>query len=284
MAFDPAAFREESRDTWGSVARGWEDRRARLMEVTAAVNDWLLDNAALESGQTVLEIGAGTGDLGFAAARRIAPGGQLISADFAPEMVEVARRVGAAAGVSDVDYRVIDAEQMPLEDASIDAILCRWAFMLMADPAAAFAESRRVLRDGGRLTFAAWTTPDRNPWLLPTAMTLVQRGHLQPPDPDGPGIFAFGDPERFLPLLAAAGFAEPEIEEVTFEFTHPDFEDAWDMTRKLTGPIAKVIDRLPDDERQATRDAVEAAATSFRRDDGSYAIPASTWAVVARPA
>lgn len=279
MGFDPAAFRAESRDIWGSVAEGWEDRRARLMEATAGVNEWLLGKAALEPGQTVLEVAAGTGDLGFEAARRIAPGGEVISTDFAPEMVEVARRVGAAKGVQNVDYRVMDAERMPLAEASVDAILCRWAFMLMADPAAAFAESKRVLRDGGRLAFAVWTTPDRNPWLLLSAITLVQRGHLTPPDPAEPGIFAFGDPERFTSLLAAAGFRDPEIEEIAFDFTYPDFEDAWDMVRKLTGPIAQVIDGLPGEELRATRNAIEAAAASFQREDGSYAIPASSWAV-----
>lgn len=282
MSFDPGAYRDESRQIWANVAPGWEERRERLMQVTATVNEWLLEKAALEPGQTVLEIGAGTGDLGFDAARQIAPDGRLISTDFSPEMVDVARRVGSAEGLTNVDFLAMDAERMPLGDTSVDAILCRWAFMLMADPASAFAESRRVLRDGGRLVFAVWTSIDRNPWLLPVAATLVQRGHLTPPDPDGPGIFAFGDPQRFISLLANAGFDEPEFEEVSFHYTHPDFDDAWDMVRKLAGPIEQVLKDLPTQEIEEIRQAAEQAMAPFKRDDGSYSIPASTWAVLVR--
>jgi len=68
--------------------------------------------------------------------------------------------------------------------------------MLMADPATALKETRRVLRDAGRLAFAVWTTPERNPWASMPAMTLVERGHLPPPVTGTPGIFAMGDPSR----------------------------------------------------------------------------------------
>ena len=284
MNFDPSAFREESRGTWRGVAAGWEDRREWLMRTTAAVNDWLLAKSDPQPGETVLELAAGTGDLGFEAARAIGPDGTLISTDFAPEMVEVARRVGTAAGLTDVDHRVMDAEHLELDDDSVDAVLCRWAFMLMADPAAAFNEAGRVLRPAGRLAFAVWTTADRNPWALVPASVLIQRGHMPPPDPNRPGIFAFGEPDRFIGILTSAGFVEPEVEEIHFSFVHPNFEDAWMTTRKLTGPLADVLENLSDEEIQATRDSVEQAMTEFRQEDGSYTIPASTWGVTTRTA
>ena len=281
MAFDPSTFREESLDTWRGVAAGWEERRDWLTQTTAKVNDWLVAKADPEPGQTVLEIAAGTGDLGFAAARRVGSEGKLISTDFAPEMVDVARRAGEAMGLTWSEHRVMDAEALELGDASVDAALCRWAFMLMADPATAFGETRRVLRGGGRLAFAVWTAPDRNPWASLPAMTLVRLGHMPPPDPELPGIFAFGDPRSFTPMLTANGFTEFEIEEVTFDFIHPDFEDAWITLRKLTGPLAHVLDSLPAEDLKDTHGAVEAALRPYRQDDGSYSIPASTWAVVA---
>lgn len=281
MTFDPSTFRKESRDRWNDVAAGWEERRAWLMGITAPVNEWLVEKADPQPGDTVLELASGTGDLGFAAARRLAPDGTLISTDFAPEMVEVARRVGAERGLTGVDHRVMDAESLDLEDDSVDVVFCRWGFMLMAEPAAAFTEARRALRDGGRLAFAAWTTPDRNPWALMPAMVLVQRGHMTLPEPGEPGIFAFGDPQRFTALLTAADFPELEIEEITFDFIHPDFDHVWMTSRKLTGPLADVLRSLSDEELEATRDAIEQALVSFRLDDGSYSIPASTWVVLA---
>jgi SAM-dependent methyltransferase len=111
----------------------------------------------------------------------------VISTDFAPEMVDVARRQSEARGLTNVEHRVLDAERMDLDDDSVDGVVCRWGYMLMADPAAALRETRRVLRDGGRLAFAVWGAPDRNPWVAVPGMTLVQRGHMPPPEPGAPG-------------------------------------------------------------------------------------------------
>ena len=109
---------------------------------------------------------------------------------------------------------MLDAERMDLDDDSVDGATCRWGFMLMADPAAAFKETRRVLRDEGPLAFAVWTAPDRNPWVALPGMTLVQRGVMPPPEPDAPGMFALGEEDRLRELLNAAGFAEVELEEI----------------------------------------------------------------------
>ena len=71
-------------------------------------------------------------------------------------MVEAERRLAADAGLANIEHRVLDAERMDLEDASVDGVVCRYGYMLMADPAAALSETRRVLREGGRLAFAVW--------------------------------------------------------------------------------------------------------------------------------
>jgi SAM-dependent methyltransferase len=196
MGIDLDAYREQSRATWDRMAPGWEDRREWFMEITGRVNAWLADALGPQGGKTVLELAAGTGDLGFLVAERAGGGARVISTDFSPEMVDVARRNGEARGATDVEYRVLDAERMDLEDDSVDAVACRWGYMLMADPAAALGETRRVLRAGGPLAFAVWSTPDRNPWATLPAMTLIQRGHMPAPAPGAPGLFSMGDEAR----------------------------------------------------------------------------------------
>ncbi len=282
MTIDSSAYREQSLGTWEQMAPGWEHRRAWLMGVGAPVNAWLVEQLGASPGQTVLELAAGTGDLGFAVAERVGDGGRVISTDFAPAMVDVARRAGAERGLANVEHRVMDAERMALDDDSVDGVVCRWGYMLMADPAAALAETRRVLRDGGRLAFAVWTTPDRNPWAAVPGRTFVELGHMPPPDPAAPGIMALGDPERIRALLAAAGFAEPRLEEIPVVFRHADFDDVWDALVRLTGPLAHVIGSLPDADREAARTAVMRNLEPFRADDGSYAMPGSSWGVLTR--
>jgi ubiquinone/menaquinone biosynthesis C-methylase UbiE len=279
---DLDAYRDESRETWRSMAPGWEARREWLMGVTGLVSDWIADRADPQPGQTVLELAAGTGDLGFKIAPRVGPEGRVISSDFSPEMLDVARRVGEAHGVTGVEHRVLDAERMELDDDSVDAVVCRFGYMLMAEPLAALRETRRVLRDGGRLAFAVWSTPERNPWAAVPGMTLVQRGHLPPPEPGAPGIFAMGEPGRVRELVTGAGFADPEVEEIAFEFRYADFDDLWDSLIRLAGALAQAVNELPDEEREATRAAIRDNVASYRGDDGSYAAPASCWGVATR--
>jgi len=282
MATDLDTYREQSLATWGRIASGWEDRREWMMAITGRVNDWLVKKADPQPGQTVLEVAAGTGDLGFHVAERVGGGGRVLSTDFAPEMVGVARRQGEARGVTNVEYRVLDAESMDLADDSVDGVVCRWGYMLMADPAAALKETRRVLGGGGPLAFAVWRTPDRNPWAAVPGMTLVQRGHMPPPEPGAPGIFAMGEPDRIRELVTGAGFGEPELEEIAFEFRYPDFDDLWDALVRLAGPLAQAVNALPDDERQATRAAIMENVAPHRNEDGSYTAPAATWGVLVR--
>jgi ubiquinone/menaquinone biosynthesis C-methylase UbiE len=282
MGIDLQAYRQESRETWDAVAPGWEHRREWMMEMTGPVNDWLLDHADPQSGQTVLEIAAGTGDLGFRAAERVQPEGRVICTDFAPEMLDVARRNGESRGLSNVEYRRLDAEHMDLEDDSADVALCRWGYMLMADPLAALRETRRVLRAGGVLAFTVWRGPDRNPWAAVPGTTLLQLGHMQPPDPNAPGMFSMADADKLKGLVTRAGFAEPQLEEITFSFRYRDDEDLWDTLMGLGGALARLVSSLPDDEQHATREAIFRNLAPLRTTDGSYVAPAATWGVLAR--
>ena len=84
-------------------------------------------------------------------------------------------------------------ERIELDDDAVDGVLCRFAYMLMADPAAALAETRRVLRPGGRLALAVWGAPERNPFFAVIAMPLVQRGHLPPPEAGGRSPFSIAN-------------------------------------------------------------------------------------------
>jgi ubiquinone/menaquinone biosynthesis C-methylase UbiE len=98
-------------------------------------------------------------------------------------MAEIARRRGAELGLTNVEHRILDAERIELPDDSVDGVLCRWGYMLMPDPAAALAETRRVLRSGGRLACSVWSSADRNPWISVAARIVVAHGHMPPPEP-----------------------------------------------------------------------------------------------------
>jgi SAM-dependent methyltransferase len=253
---DLEKYREDSLASWDRLSENWARQREFLWSQTNAVSRRVVDRADPQPGDTILDVAAGTGDTGFLAAERIGPEGKLITTDFAPGMVEHARRVGDERGFENVEYRVLDAERMDLDDDSVDRVVSRWGYMLMADPAKALAETRRVLRDSGRLSFAVWAAPERNPWAFLPAVELVSRGHLPPPEPGAPGIFALADLDRLQALVTGAGFGEPEIEQVELLWEYGDADGHWDLVIELAGPLAEVVNGLESDERESVRLAV----------------------------
>jgi ubiquinone/menaquinone biosynthesis C-methylase UbiE len=272
MGSDVEAARERSRAVWDAMAAGWEAGRIEIWADSRAVGEWLVEKLDPQPGDTMLELAAGVGDTGFVAAQLVGPTGRVIITDFAPEMVAAARRRGTELGVANAEFRVLDAERMDLAADSVDAVLCRWGYMLMIDPRAAMVETRRVLRPGGRLAFSVWADPNDNPWASLIGSILVVRGLMTPPDPNAPGIFALADPNRVRDLVTGAGFAEPELEAVPTHRRFADFEDYWRYLTELAGAISPVLRGLSPDERAAVRAHLRQAAAPFAVD-GGYDLP-----------
>jgi ubiquinone/menaquinone biosynthesis C-methylase UbiE len=247
---DATEFRRRSQAVWEAMAPGWDSRHAYFEEIARPVTDLMLERVVPERGQTILDLAAGTGVAGFAAAGLVGSEGHVIVSDFAEGMVDAAKRHAARLGLTNVECRVLDAERLDLPNDAVDGVICRWGYMLMADAAAAFRDTRRVLRPGGRLAFAVFTGPDENPWGSLPASVLVERGHMSPPKAGAPGLFALADRSRLSKLLADAGFAEPRFKEVAFTWRFADPEAYWTFLNEAAGAITIVLDRLDHDERR----------------------------------
>lgn len=270
---------ERVRNVWDSQASSWYEQRVSLLAATRPIHEWLVEHLEPRDGQRVLEIAAGPGDTGFLAAGRLGKG-RLVSTDLAPSMVEAARKRGAELGVENADYQVLDAQAMDFDDASFDGVICRWGFMLMPDPAAAFRECWRVLVPGGRLVFAVFTGPDENPFASIPARILADAGHLPPPTSGWqPGILALADRTRVQALLDGAGFKSSHVEGVGMTWTFANADDYWTFLVEVTA-LGPLVRSLTDAARDAVRAAIGGRLAPFTRADG-IALPSRCWGGIA---
>ncbi len=277
---DVEDYRRTSHEIWEAMAVGWEHWQAQLAEALTPVRAWLIRELGPHPGETVLELGSGTGESGFEAAAILGEDGRLISTDFSEDMVGVARRRGAELGLGNVDYRVIDVEKIELASDSVDGVLCQSTYMLAADPAAALAETRRVLRPGGRVALSVWGAPERNPWASIGGMILIERGHMRPPKPEAPGVFSMASEERTRALLDGAGFGSVRTEEVPVRFTFRNLDDYERWVIDVAGPFAMLVRGLPEGEREVLKERLEEAFEPFATDRG-YELPGVALCAVA---
>ncbi len=195
----------------GEAVAHWVDNQARYDRMNAPFAAMILDAAGLRPGGNVLDVGCGCGGTTLAAARLIAPG-QAVGLDLSGPMLARARADAGAAGLGNAVFLQGDAQVHPLEPARFGTVLSRFGVMFFADPVAAFANIRSAARPAGRLVFVCWQPLAANEWLLVPGAALA--AHVQPAgfgSGDGPGMFAFADPDRIRQILAAAGWQDIEI-------------------------------------------------------------------------
>jgi len=272
---DAEAYRADARERWEAAAPGWAREREAFQRDAMEVSRWMLEAVDLQPGHTVLELAAGPGDTGLMAAELVKPGGKAIITDNSEGMLEAARKRAQEVGATDVEIRPMEAEWIDMPTASVDAVLCRWGYMLLADPEAALRETRRVLRPGGRVALAAWDGPEHNPWLALMGRVMVDRGLVEPEPPDTPGPLAFGRrPGQIEELLDAAGFDDIVVEPLDLAMHAASLDAWWDHAIATSGRFSRVVAGLEPAEHYKLRDAVDAAFAPYVRADGTVEIPA----------
>jgi SAM-dependent methyltransferase len=278
VSFDANAHRESSLESWEEAASGWVRRQELLRAFAAPVSHWMLDAISPQPGQRVLELAAGLGETAMLAAELVAPTGAVVVSDQAEAMLAGARERAIALGLANVELQVLNAEWIDLPLASVDAVLCRWGYMLMADPATALSETRRVLRPGGRVALAVWDAIERNPWALAPAQELIERGLAGRPGEgvQAPGPFTLASETRLAQLLEGAGFAEIQIEAIDLTRRHASFEDLWDTTLDLSRNFHDAVLSRPQDEIAGIAASLAERFAPYTTPAGAIEIPART--------
>ncbi|HEX4437153.1 MAG TPA: methyltransferase domain-containing protein [Solirubrobacteraceae bacterium] len=275
MSFDANAYRESSLDGWEEASAGWIRQQAPMREWSAEVSQAMIAAVAPQPGERVLELAAGLGETGLLAAEMVAPVGSATISDQAEGMLAGARERAKELNISNVEFKAINAEWIDLPLATVDVVLCRYGYMLMADPAAALSETRRVLRPGGHLGLAVWDSIEVNPWSAVPAALLRERG-LGGAGAPGPGPFALGSQEQLMALLEDTGFTEIAITPVEMLRRHASFEQFWDLSLDLSRSFHDAVMSRPEPEIAEIRAALATRLEPFTQPDGTLELPGRT--------
>lgn len=260
----------------GRVGTAWAEQWRRTDRSFGVLTDRLLDAGAFEAA---LDIGCGAGELveRLAAANPQAP---VVGVDISPELIEIAR--SRCAGLVNARLERGDAaDWQPPAPLRPDLLISRHGVMFFADPVAAFGNLHRVAAPNARLRFSCFRARRDNAWAA--ALASVLPAPQEAADPDAPGPFAFGNPERVTAILAAAGWRAIASEPVDYAMIAGEGPDAVEEALayfQRIGPAARAIAELPESDRPAVRDRLRDLLASHHAD-GRVTLPSAAWIVTA---
>ena len=284
MMSEPIETLHENQIAYWNGAGGdhWVKRQELTDQVLAPVAEIVLNRAAVAAGERVIDVGCGCGATTSLLADRVGAAGAILAADVSAPML--ARAEQRLADRPTVSFVCADAARHPFTPGWADLLFSRFGVMFFGDPAAAFANMRRGLKPGGRVTFACWRKPAENPWMMvPLNAAYEHVPPLPKPGPEDPGPFSFGDPERVTRILPTAGFENVAIEAVdlALDLASGGGVDAAVSYTLDIGATSRALDGASDEIRAAVTASLRRVFVPYA-DGGRVLLPAAIWIVSAK--
>lgn len=253
-SFDPIKFKESTRQQWERVAEAWNRWGPTLQRWLEPVTEAMFQMARLAPGDRVLDVAGGSGEPALTAVARVSPGGYVLSTDIATNLVRLAAQNARARGLNadQFEARVMDGEHLELPDASFDTALSRLGLIYFPDRPKALAEIHRVLKPGGRVALASFTTPSANPFFAIPITIIRHRVQLSAPAPGGPGPFSMGSRDVMEAALQQAGFEEVETRVVAAPLRFATADECLRFEQESFGALHEMLTGVSEVERTAT--------------------------------
>ena len=268
--FDPAAYKESTRQQWERVAAAWNRWGPTLERWWAPVTEAMLEMARIGPGSRVLDVAGGSGEPALTAATRIGATGYVLSTDLSANLVRLAFENAQTRGLGAARFqaRVMDGERLDLPDASFDAALSRLGLIYFPDRKRALGEIRRILTPGGRVVLASFTTPEANPFFSIPIAIIRRRVQAPPPLPGSPGPFSLGSQELMADAFQQAGFRDVQIRVIQAPLRLADAAECVRFEQEAYGALQAMLAEVSEAEREATWQEVQQALRPFEGPDG----------------
>jgi SAM-dependent methyltransferase len=266
----------------GPTGQRWTRLATQIEDNLRPFADALLRSLGPKPGERIVDVGCGAGDTTLSLAERVQGHGFVLGVDISRPMLQ--RATARAANTPEYPVRFVEADAAghAFERGAFDALFSRFGVMFFADSARAFANLRRALRRGGRVSFACWRAIPENPWVT-VPLAAIAKVVVPPPapPPGAPGPFSFGDPERVRGILAEAGFTEIELAPHDGALTlGTGLDDAVEFVLSA-GPASRLLEGASESDRARARSVVGEALAPHARG-GPVALTGAIWLVRAK--
>lgn len=243
------------------------------------VNQRLIELAGVETANTVVDVATGIGDPALSVARHVGPTGRVIATDQSKAMLAVAEQRARERGLTNIEFRQLDANRYDFPENTIDAVVCRWGLMFLTDLTDALGRIRRSLKSRRCFAAATWSTAGNVPII--SLRRSVMRAFDLPASPNDP--FRLSSAALLEAPAIAAGFDQVTVTPwvVPYEYASVDaFVDAQRMAHE-----SRLAPLLPEPDRQAAFwRAFREAARSHASADGKVRLPSEVLLLRARNA
>jgi SAM-dependent methyltransferase len=232
-------YTEYTRTTWNESAAAYVDLMRNLEPFRVEV----LAQLRPRPGEHILDMGTGPGEPAMSIARDVGKQGRVTGIDLSERMIEIARQVGRARGLDNVDFKVMDCSKLDFLDATFDAAISCFGFQIFTNPEKAAAQALRVLKPSGRVFATVWSTGDKVPFLDVIVAPMLEHAE---PDATGylPTPYETGGPGEMVAFLEAAGFVDGQEHRVTHRMRFDD-EDAYLRSVLKATPIGHSLSEEP---------------------------------------
>jgi SAM-dependent methyltransferase len=256
---DTAEFHAFEQTGWQRAAEFYGDAFGSLTSQTA---DAILDAVGAAPGTRLLDVACGPGFIAGAAAGR---GASVVGLDFSTAMIAAARQ-----RFPTLTFRDGDAQALPFDAGSFDAVVMNFGLLHLARPDTALAEAHRVLRAGGRYAFTVWSETAVAFGLALRAVDAL--GDKNVPLPEGPPFYRFSDPAQTRATLESIGFSDVRVRELPIEWRLASADAAFEALSRGGVRTAAVLRAQTPGALAAIRDAVRQGIEPYARD-GGFVVP-----------
>lgn len=266
--FDPVAFKETTRQQWQNAAAAWHRWTPTLQSWLGPVTEAMLDLADLQPGDHVLDLAAGAGEPALSAAQRVGPSGHVLATDISSNIIGFAAQTAKEMGLANFETKVMDGEKPDQPDDSFDAVLSRLGLIYFPDRPGALKGAQRVLRNGGRIVLAGFSTPDQNRFFSIPISIIRRRAGLPAPGPGLPGPFSLGAPGVMESILKEAGFHDVVVRTVAAPLKLRSAAECVRFEQESFGALQQMLAGLPATDQVEAWGEIQEDLRVFERSSG----------------